>query len=77
MNDGTSVVVNDTTYTFNNLSLGLTYTVMARTICSSGDTSIWSAPVSFTTACAAVAIPFSENFDSHTPGTNNYLNCWS
>ena len=77
LNNGTSVVVNDTTYTFNNLSLGLTYTIKARTICGSGDTSIWSAPVTFSTACAAVAIPFSENFDSHTPGTNNYLNCWS
>ena len=77
LNDGTSVVVNDTTYTFNNLSLGLTYTVMARTICGSGDTSIWSTPVTFSTACAAVAIPFSENFDSYPPGTNNYLNCWS
>ena len=77
LNNGTRVVVNDTTYTFNNLSLGITYTIMARTICGSGDTSIWSAPVTFTTACAAVAIPFSENFDSHTPGTNNYLNCWS
>ena len=42
-------------YQVNGLTHGVTYTFMVRAICSEGDTSVWSAPATFTTrSCEGV-----------------------
>lgn len=49
------------------------YEFYVRTVCEDGSFSIWSGPISFTTLCAPIAVPFTEGFntDSET------LNCWT
>ncbi|MGC1473226.1 MAG: fibronectin type III domain-containing protein [Psychroserpens sp.] len=44
-----------------------------------GDVSSWSGPVSFTTACAAIAAPYTEDFESFTTSTSAFTdeNCWT
>jgi len=61
-------------YSLSGLSSNNEYEVYVQTDCGSGDTSAWTGPLSFTTACSAVS-DFSENFDSVT--TPNLPNCWS
>ncbi|PZD79561.1 fibronectin type III domain-containing protein [Mesonia sp. K7] len=52
---------------------GLTdYDVYVRTICSPTDSSAWTGPYTFTTACTAIPAPYSEDFSSNTLPT-----CWS
>ena len=69
----TSVVttITDTTYDFTNLASTTQYTFGVVSNCGA-DQSIM-VTVSFTTACAAVAIPFTEGFESNSPT----LGCWS
>ena len=51
------------------------YEVCVRAICGAGDSSSWSAPVSFTTECDAITItataPYTENFET-TPGATSF-----
>ena len=68
-----------TTATFQALS-GLTpqtlYYLHVRPMCSAGVYGNW-ATTSFTTACAPVAtLPWTENFDALTTGTNIFPACW-
>lgn len=58
------------------LSAGTTYYIFVRSNCG-GTFSAWNGPVSFVTACNTVALPWTENFDALTPGTNVFPNCWS
>ncbi len=69
-----------TTSTFAALS-GLlpqtTYYIFVRSDCSAGDFSSWTGPISFTTACTSLAIPWLENFDALATGTNVFPTCWA
>ncbi len=49
----------------NGLTPSTTYCVYARTLCSSGDTSAWAGPITFTTGCLET-LPLSYNFDDKT-----------
>ena len=76
----TSVVVTTPAYTFTGLTANTDYTVSIRSICNAGDTSMIYTE-SFRTSCAAVSLPFSENFDaittSTTAATGVHIPCWN
>ena len=63
-------------YTLTNLESNTTYDVYLRTICSNGEISVYSPVTTFTTACAPLTLPYSENFDSYGTGTTAYPDCW-
>lgn len=70
-----ALTATDTAYTLSGLTPSTVYYVYVRTNCGSGEVSAWSNVLSFQTECDAVAIPYSENFDSFT--TNVMPICWS
>ncbi len=63
---------NDTLY-LTNLNASTSYHFYVRDSCGTNDVSAWSGPFSFTTLCAPVVAPFSEDFE--TSGTSQ-PNCW-
>ena len=63
-------------YTLTDLNPNTTYDVYLRTICSNGEISVYSPVTTFTTACAPITLPYSENFDSYGTGTTAYPDCW-
>ena len=65
-NDWTTVNTTTESVTISNLIASGDYEMRVRGICGVGDTSSWSDVVEFTTLCAPVAVPWSENFDSYT-----------
>ena len=69
----TSVVTTttDTSYTFTNLNPMTNYMYGVMANCVSGESIIMN--VSFTTACAAMTIPYTEDFEA----TSAALGCWS
>ncbi len=72
LSDSTTVAtVSDTSYTFTNLDAMTLYNFGVVANCS-GDQSIMM-NVSFTTACTAVTIPFTEDFEA----ASTTLGCWS
>ncbi len=48
-----------------------TYDVYVRAFCSAGDESIWVGPVTFSTTCDVVSLPYLETFDGNAP------DCWT
>ena len=61
------------TTTLTGLSAITDYTVRVRVICGEGDTSTWSNTASFTTACAVLTAPHTEDFT----GFNTLISaCW-
>jgi hypothetical protein len=55
-----------------------TYKAYIRAVCGAGDNSVWIGPVNFTTACVPIStLPWSENFDTLTAGTNVFPPCWA
>ena len=81
-NTTTSVSTNPATVT--GLSTGTSYQFWIREVCGPSDKSDWIGPVLGTTHCAAIAAPWSEDFDSTTwtSGTgfynigNGMAACW-
>ncbi len=51
------------------------YSVRMQSDCG-GDTSIWTMK-NFVTECAAVAIPYTQNFDNDGTGSNAHPGCWT
>ena len=73
-----SVAANVNTVSLASLSPETTYYVWVRSVCSSSDSSTWSSAATFTTLCVAMTtLPWSENFDSMTTGTNLFPGCWA
>lgn len=62
-------------YLLTGLISNTAYQFYVRAICSTTETSAWSGPFTFTTACGVFG-NFSENFDGLTT-TNTIPNCWS
>ncbi|WP_370897933.1 fibronectin type III domain-containing protein [Chryseobacterium gossypii] len=60
-----------TSASLSSLSPATTYFVWVRSVCSATDKSAWSSYGTFSTACAAVMAPFSQNFDNGA-----VPNCW-
>lgn len=68
------------TYTITGLTAETEYFVHVREVCVVGDESAWSLiPLNFTTACAAIAAPYLEDFEMFTPSSAAFSseNCWS
>lgn len=69
---GTTVTVTGSPATITGLQPGATYQAYIRSNCSGGGTSFLSAPVTFSTGCAAVttigAFPYSEGFENIATG---------
>lgn len=60
----TTIDVEENPYTVDGLTIQSFYKFSARTVCAEGDTSLWSLPVEFRTACDVVStFPLTENFD--------------
>jgi len=55
------------------LTAATSYEFYVRAICGAGDTSTWSGPYSFYSACNAFSVPFQEGFNS----ASTSLNCWT
>lgn len=67
-NSGNDITTNP--YTLSGLSANTTYYARVKAVCNSSDVSEWSsASAAFKTACAAEALPFSEDFGSA-------ITCW-
>ena len=54
-----------------------TYKVWVRSDCGAGAYGVWVGPLTFTTKCLPqTTLPWIENFDSLTAGTNVFPGCW-
>ena len=72
----TAITTADTFATIYPLNPNTEYDFYVRTICS-GDVSDWSIVTSFRTACSAMQLPFTEDFESYGSGSTIQLNsCW-
>ncbi len=71
---------NDTTLTISNLNSSSFYSVQIRSLCS-GDSSLLTPAVSFSTACGAITItatqPWTEDFEGYNGGGAQAFICWS
>ena len=73
----TPVGINTTTATINSLSPQTTYKVWVRSDCGTSY-GVWVGPITITTACEPLStLPWFENFDSLTTGTNVFPLCWA
>ncbi|MCQ2271839.1 MAG: choice-of-anchor J domain-containing protein [Bacteroidales bacterium] len=61
------------TYTLTGLDASTTYTFFVRTQCGEDSYGDWSAEKTFTTACPAVTLPYTEDFESSTCPAD----CWT
>ncbi len=57
-------------YALTNLAANTAYQVEVAAVCSETETSEWTEPVNFRTACDVEAIPYTENFE-------NDIYCWT
>ncbi|MDY6406185.1 MAG: choice-of-anchor J domain-containing protein, partial [Bacteroidales bacterium] len=57
-------------YALTNLAANTAYQVEVAAVCSETETSEWTEPVNFRTACDVEAIPYTENFE-------NGIYCWT
>ena len=60
-------------YTLTGLNPNTAYDFYVQSDCGGGDVSVWSAGYTFQTACVAVSLPITENFDAST----NLPDCWN
>ena len=70
--DGT--VSYDNQLSLSNLLSNTSYYYYVKTDCGNNDVSEWSEEGQFTTLCLPTPLPYSENFENHSPTT--FPNCW-
>ncbi|MDZ7845857.1 MAG: fibronectin type III domain-containing protein [Owenweeksia sp.] len=74
---GTRTVVTGQSFNLTGLMPSSGYCFYVREICAPGDTSFWAGPYCFSTSCATVAAPYTEDFEAHTVGHYDGTgNCW-
>ena len=71
----TTVTATSSPVQLTGLNANTHYTVRMQSDCGS-DTSDWTMR-EFTTDCAAITIPYSQNFDNDGTGTNAHPSCWT
>ena len=74
---GNLLVTTSNPYSLGSLAADTEYDFYVRAICGAGDTSAWSAKASFTTACNAFTIPYTEGFESGYTHNTNVAGCLS
>ena len=67
-----NVIVTENIFTLGGLAPSTTYQAYVAAICEDGSEVPSSSTVTFTTSCAPVATPYSENFNT----SNNFPDCW-
>lgn len=71
------LIATDTVASLTNLLPGTQYTVSARSLCATGD-STSSVSASFVTECENIAtLPWTEGFEAWTTGANSFNPCWN
>lgn len=81
---GTIVAAGTNPFSITGLTPNTSYDFYVRDSCAAGSVSIWTGPITGTTACVSVTAPYSENFDGGTwvtgAGGNNandlFDPCW-
>jgi hypothetical protein len=68
--NGSLSITNGLNASLTGLSPSSFYCIYVRSICAPGDTSAWSAPICFNTACTSYTAPYLEDFDGSTSA------CW-
>lgn len=64
-------------FSVDNLTPGIEYHAYVRADCGDQDgVSEWTDPISFSTTCDAVSIPYTENFDAYGTGAYWFPQCW-
>jgi len=75
---GTSAFTVTNPHTVGGLAPITSYDFYVRNVCGVGDTSSWSGPYTFTTACATYAAPWLDNVESHAATTLlTSSQCWT
>jgi hypothetical protein len=76
--DATFLAVSEDSITFNGLTPNTEYYVYVRNICSGlAGNSEWSNAFTFRTACAAMPVPYTEDFESYGTGSSYGISpCW-
>lgn len=74
---GTSLTVQSSTVTLNNLEPNEKYTVYVRKICQAGAASEFTGPVVFVTPCQPAASNFTEGFEGYTVDGSDLGGCWT
>ncbi|MBR3466434.1 MAG: fibronectin type III domain-containing protein, partial [Bacteroidales bacterium] len=67
-----NIIVSDTVFSLGGLAPSTTYQAYVAAICEDGSEVPSSATVTFTTLCAPLATPYSENFNANS----NFPDCW-
>ena len=76
----TPVALSSDTFTITSLQPQTDYLLYVRTVCTEGKYSGWSEPTEFTTLCAALNLPYAEDFGSYaiTQYDNIVMpSCWA
>jgi hypothetical protein len=69
---------NTNSLSFSNLTPNTMYYVYVRTDCGISGYSDWSNEMTFRTACAPLALPYTENFESYGSGATSPISpCWT
>ena len=80
LNGGSVNPVYATHVTLSGLSASTDYTVSVRSVCGSGDTSLWRT-YSFRTPCAYITLPYTQDFESEATSSSStgsaFVNCWT
>ena len=71
MGSGTYMSGVSNPYAISGLTQGTTYDVYVQSVCSTGDSSTWAGPFTFSTSCGVNSAPWNESFSSAMP------NCWT
>jgi len=83
--NGTRVISYNDTFNLSGLNSVTNYSYYVRSICTPGDTSLWTGPFNFTTSCDVYPAPFEEHFNTTTipacwtmsgPQTWLFTNTW-
>ena len=70
----TSISTNTNYINLTALSSATTYYVSVKALCAIDDESSYTIPVSFTTACDSIVVPYFEDFENLT---TSFPNCWT
>ena len=71
MGSGTYMSGGTNPYAISGLMQGTSYDIYVQSVCSTGDSSAWAGPFTFSTSCGVNTAPWNESFSSAMP------NCWS
>jgi hypothetical protein len=68
---GTALLTGTNPHSLAGLTPSTSYDYYVRTICGAGDSSVWSGPITFETACSVISPAYAEAFDTYLPA------CWN